>query len=302
MNAVLKPAGPAIPYGVHSHLPPEVYYQRRLDEANATGLKHMLRSPAHFFHYITSPDDDKQSPALTFGRALHCAVLEPDVFASTYAVVSADAPAYPGVRQWNAKKPSIDSLAAMDWWLQWESDNAGRTRLSAQDYDRIQGMAQSVQNNPVARGMLVGGDREVTFSWQDEETGLDCKARCDLFAADYMMMDLKSCRDASRDGFGRAIEAYGYDLQASHYIDAVRATGQSIKFFLFLCIEAQAPYVAQVHKLAPRTEAAGWDLRQLAIKRQAECLRTGRWPGYSEQVIETEKPEYGFRRNEENDV
>lgn len=297
MNAQLRPQEPRI--GIFTDEPANVYHQRRLDEASASGLKQILRCPAYFKHWVENPDNDKTSPALAFGSALHCAVLEPEVFARKYIVLPADAPNYPTRRQWDAKKPSIDSIRAMDWWRDFEAANAGRVKLSADDYEKVRRMADSALSDPVARGLLMGGDRETSLRWVDEETGIACKARCDLYVPGELMMDLKSCRDASKDGFGRAIDTYGYDLQGAHYVESVRATGGSIKFFLFLAIESEAPYVAQVHKLGPRTEAAGWALRQKAIKQQAECLKTGRWPGYADSVIETDKPEWSFRKTEE---
>ena len=37
-----------------------------------------------------------------------------------------------------------------------------------------------------------------------------------------------------------------------------------------------------------------WTLRQRALRKQAECLRTGRWPGYSEALNELSLPTYAF--------
>ena len=141
MNAQLKP-GPA--GTIQRDIPAEQYHQRRLDEASASGLKQLLRSPAHFKHWVANPDDDKASPALTFGKALHCATLEPDVFLRTYAVVPSGSPKYPTAAQWGAKKSSPESESAKAWWNEWNANNAGRTRLSLDDYDRARRMADSL--------------------------------------------------------------------------------------------------------------------------------------------------------------
>lgn len=287
MNAQLQEQPRA---GIFHNEAPETYYQRRLDEASASGLKQMLRSPAHFKHWCEHPDNDKQSPALTFGRAMHCAVLEPDVFARTYMILPADAPQRPTAAMLGAKKRSPESEARCAWWAAWDADNAGKIMLSASDYDRVQGMADSARSHPIARGLLAGGQREVTFRWQDEGTGLDCKARADLYAPGEFLLDLKSCRDASLEGFGRAVASYRYSLQLSHYLSGIRATGDAIRWFVFLAIESEAPYVCQPHILGPRTEQLGFDLRSRAITLQAECVRMGRWPGYSEGLMETEAP------------
>lgn len=296
MNAQLKEQ-PKM--GIIQNEPAETYYQRRLDEVSASGLKQILRSPAHFKHWCEHPDNDKQSPALTFGRALHCAVLEPDVFASTYLVLPADAPQRPTAAMLGAKKRSPESEARCAWWAAWDADNAGKIMLSASDYDRVQGMAESARAHPIARGLLAGGQREVTFRWQDEATWMNCKSRADLYAPGEFLMDLKSCRDASPEGFARAVAAYQYDVQQAHYLDGIRTCGDSIRWFVFLAIESEAPYVCQPHILDTRAEERGWNLRQRAMKRQLECLTNGRWPGYSDNLNELALPAYAYYQESE---
>ena len=292
MNAVLRQPEPRV--GIFPDEPASAYYVRRLDEASASGLKQILRSPAHYRHWCQNPDGDKNSPALEFGRLLHCAVLEPDVFARRYAVAPADAPAYPAARSWTAAKSAPDVEKAKDYWRQWEAEHAGMIRVAPADYDKVRAMADSAMAHPVARGLLVGGDREVTFRWQDETTGIACKSRADLYAGGEFLMDLKSCRDASHDGFARAVASYAYDLQAGHYLDGIRSNGDSIRWFVFLAIESEAPYVAQPYFLDARAETRGWNLRQFAMNRLSDCLKSGRWSGYSDNLAELALPAYAF--------
>lgn len=290
MNAQLKEQ----PRGIIRNESAADYYVRRLDEASASGLKQILRSPAHFKFWVEDPEADKESTALTFGKAFHAATLEPDVFAETYAVLPPDAPQRPTAAMLNAAKNSDSSLARIGWWERWDADNPGRIILSAADYERAQRMADSVRAHPVAAGLLVGGEREITFRWQDEETGLAAKCRADLYANGEFLLDLKSCRDASPDGFARAVAAYHYDLQCQHYLEGIRANGDSIRWMILLAVESDPPYVCQPHILDSRAEERGWNLRQCAIKRQAECLRTGKWPGYSEALNELHLPAYAY--------
>lgn len=288
MNAMLKPET------FVGAEPADSYYVRRLDEASASGLKQILRSPAHFKHWVETPDDDKESAALRFGKAFHCAVLEPDVFDRTYVVLPANAPAKPTDAMWKAAKSSPESQARKDWWTDWIARNAGRIELSAADYDRARRMADSVRAHPVAAGLLVGGERETTFRWRDEETGIACKSRADLYLRGEYLMDLKTCRDASAEGFARAVAGYHYDLQQSVYLSGIRANGDAIRWFVFVACESEAPYVCQPHVLNAQAEQRGYALHRRAIKRQADCLRSGRWGGYSDQLNELSLPAYAY--------
>lgn len=286
--------------GIVPDLPAEEYHQRSLDVATASGMKQMLRSPAHFHHWATHPEDDKQSPALAFGRALHMALLEPDTFGRVYGVLPADAPRRPTQAQWNAKKSNPDSEAAKAWWAEWLRNNAGRVLLSADDYDRAQRMADSARAHPIAAGLITGGEREHTFRWIDPDSGLRCKSRADLYAPGEFVMDVKSCRDASPEGFSRAVASYLYDLQAAHYIEGVKATAAPLRWFIFLAIESEAPYVCNPCFLDPKAEERGYALAQRAMRRQADCLRTGRWGGYSDNLTEIRLPTWAHYATEEH--
>jgi hypothetical protein len=53
------------------------------DACSSSRLSRLLRSPAHARAYIDGQIED-DTPAKAFGSAAHCAILEPDRFASAY--------------------------------------------------------------------------------------------------------------------------------------------------------------------------------------------------------------------------
>lgn len=290
--------------GVIHDLPDTIYHHRALDIAGSTGLKQILRSPAHFRHYIENPEDEQETAEKNFGKAFHCAILEPDHFHSRYSVLPSDAPRRPTAAQWNAKKPSPDSMAAMDWWRGWQEKNAGKQVLPSADYDRALRMGDSARAHPVAAGLLIGGLREMTLRWEETHDGqrIRCQARPDLYLPNEFIMDAKSCRDASEEGFARAVHSYLYDLQEAHYLEGVRAHGDSIRYFVFLAVESSAPYVCQPYLLDANAEQRGATLRSRAIRRQAECLKNNRWPGYSDKLGEIHLPAYAYYGLEEENA
>lgn len=272
------------------------YYRRELDVANHTGLTILDgRSPAHFKHWVENPDQDNDTEALAFGKAFHCATLEPDVFDKTYTVLPANAPARPGRRSWEAKAPSRDMRLAMDWWSNFEHATRGKVIVTASDYERVRRMAESIQNHSAAvAGLLVGGKREHTFRWRDEETGVRCKARVDNYESGEFMLDLKKTRDASFEAFARSITSYRYDQQAAHYTTGARICDRPVPRYIILACEDVPPYVCQPYFLDPMAEERGFNLRRRAIRKQAQCLNTGIWPGYSTRFEQISLPTFAY--------
>lgn len=292
MNAQLQ----AQPGRVIYDEPAEVYYRRSLGEANNTGLKILnSQSAAHFKYWVEEPDADRTTPTLEFGRAYHCATLEPDVFDATYSIVPKDAPERPteAMLKAYAKGTSRDSsIYRIEWWQAWEAENAGRILLKNKDYDRVRGMAESVRAHPLASAMLQGGRREVTLRWIDPQTGLPCKARVDLYDQEMgYLLDLKSCVSAHPDDMGRAVPRFYYHQQHAHYCEGARACELPFDHFLLLAVESQPPYVCAPYTIDSHMEARGYELRDRGLALQAKCLRENRWPGYGDgQITELTAP------------
>src|SRR5688572_3818470 len=127
-----------LPYGVHANIPEERYHERRLGVVSKGALDLVHRSPAHYRAWIDG-QLEKASPALAFGRAFHCAMLEPEKFAQAYAVE----PDFGDCRT-KANK------AARDDWRQCHS---AAELLSPDDHATIAGMVASVRAHPLAGRM-----------------------------------------------------------------------------------------------------------------------------------------------------
>jgi hypothetical protein len=289
--------------------PPEVYFRRDPGVASNSGIKILdSRSPAHYIHWCRDPDADKETAALQFGHAYHAAVLEPHAFASRYTVLPSDAPARPTLAMINAKKPSPESLARQDWWARWHADNAGKIALPAADMDQVRGMADAMRNFvcgfPTSSGkkvrVLIGEmldlcQTEVTLRWVDPRTGVPCKARVDLDCREFNFGgDLKSCLDASPDGFARAVHSYRYHQQHVHYSDGAQATGEPWDNFWFFASEKEPPYVPGVYCIPAMAEERGRFFRDRGLDTLKRCLETNLWPGYSDNAEELILPAFAY--------
>jgi hypothetical protein len=124
------------------------------------------------------------------------------------------------------------------------------------------------------------GQREASYTWNDPATWVNCKTRPDFHTADRrFVVDLKSTTDASRDAFTKSIANYDYHVQTAWNLDALEA-----ETFLTIAVESQRPYAVAVYPASAALVAAGQRRIQIAMEQLAECLASGNWTGYGDQI------------------
>ena len=158
--------------------------------------------------------------------------------------------------------------------------------LSAPDRRVCDGIARSVHAHPTAGPLLAtGGHAELTALWEMEAqhpthpARFGCKARID-YAADGVLLDLKTTRDAGRGAFGRSIRTWGYHRQLAWYRYALRRHGWPVERVAIVAVEKTPPYPTRVYELDEAALAAGErEIREL-LGVYARCVATGTWPAY----------------------
>jgi hypothetical protein len=285
-----------LPAGIHDNVPAEVYHQRVLGVVNTGALKVLHgKTPAHYRAWLEE-EPDEESKALEFGRALHCAMLEPAVFDATYVKPVEHKHRRPTTAQRNAKKPSDSTLAAIAYWDKWNAENAGLVEISVKDKVMIQGMAASVMAHPLAGRLFRDGIAESTAVWNDPVQKLMCKARIDWRVPSRgVWVDLKSTEDASPAAFPRSIAKYGYHLQHAHYASAAAALDEELAAFMFVAVEKEPPYAVAVHVLDAEAESRGLELRNSAMEILSECLINDHWPAYAPRIYKSSLPVWAMR-------
>lgn len=263
-------------------VPAADYHRREVGVASCTAMKLLLaKSPAHLRAWYADKDEAGETHALAFGRAYHMRVLEPELFGQHYQ----RAPDFGDLRSSTNRKARDEYLA----------ERPGVALLSAADADRIEAMHAALLAHPVAAGIMRRGQCEVTMRWTDDETGVECKARADWWVPGKFFMDLKTTDDASPEGFRRAIAKYGYHVQHAHYCDGARLCGETIKHYLILAQEKEPPYVPAVYHIDVASEERGYALRDRALRSIAECMASGKWPGYGDGITEISLPSWALQ-------
>lgn len=308
MSAVLKKSsawhvwteGAALAPGFWQGVPNALYHQG--PGISKSGLDDINTSPLYYQTRRENPQPP--TPALVIGTALHMLVLEPELFAQHYAPEPADAPRRPSSRQINTKKPSPETLYAIDWWRQFDAENAGRLLLGNSDGDTIwerddwstlHYMRDKIFAHPEAMIFLdpADGISELSCYWVDNTYHRLCKCRHDfLNIAHRVIVDLKSTADATLSGFQHSVHDYRYDVQAAWYQDGTRLTGELVENMVFVAAEKKPPYHVGTYEIDP-----GW-VREGRLKYQRDLLtyhegmKAQEWPSIPDTTRILPQPGY----------
>lgn len=205
----------------------EEYYNKRKG-VRRSDLWKLKRSPAHFKYGVEHPVE--QTPAMAFGSAVHMAVLEPRRFRKEYVLADFDARTKAGKE------------------LKQQYLEQGKTLLSVEQGEMIDGIVKAIEKNPYAKRLLKG-KHETAHFWTDPETGEKCKCKtdCETDIGDvHYIVDLKTCGNADPDEFVRDAVKFGYFMQAAMYCEGVKCDTGKESVFVFVAVEKDPPYCVNV--------------------------------------------------------
>jgi len=226
-----------------------------------SGMKELLRSPAHYQHWLANPRPD--SKALRIGRAAHAAFLTPDLWATTYKAIP------------ECDRRTKEGKAVHEAFM--SSLKPGDEALAFDEYELVTEIAQSasrIADNLIHR---TGAWIEKPLLGKDKNTAL--KGIPDLIDAEGWIYDLKTTDDASERAFGRTIFNYGYHIQAAHYITLAGCNRSDIRGFRIVAVEKDAPHEGCVYEIAGELLDLGRRECQRAYSLYDRCVTSGDWPG-----------------------
>jgi hypothetical protein len=237
---------------------------------SSSGARKLLSTcPARFWYDRNNPPEP--SEALDIGSAAHEWLLEGETWPLRHGVLPEDHNA-----RTKAGKEAEEAIVA-----------AGKRPLKWGAFEQIKAMVEALKAHPFAHAAFRNGKPEQSLFWQDEETGIWCRARPDwLPTKGTIITDYKTTRSANPDHLSKAITDYGYHQQAEWYMAGARALGL-IKDpgFVFVFQEKEPPYLVTVAEAEPEDIYEASILNRRARHLFARCLRENRWPGYADDVI-----------------
>ena len=111
------------------------------------------------------------------------------------------------------------------------------------------------------------------------------------------IVDLKSTAyDAGLRGVGRAVESYGYYLQSAFYLDGLAALAPRERRFAFVVVEKAPPYAIAVYEPDTVLDELGREEYRRHLLTWKQCMRSGVWPGYPDEIQTLEASPWLERR------
>ena len=254
-----------------------------MEGLNQSKLGMLKKCPQKFKHALTSPREDND--VLAIGRAIHTAALQPELFNQEFLCL-----------------PDIDrrTTKGREEYASICSANPDKTILKAADFNKALEIATEIRSNRHVMRLLDGALMELSVQWKDDATGVLCKARLDAYNERIgTVIDIKTTIDASPQGFGRKLYAYGYNRQAAWYLDSLRANNEPAQHFVFIAVEKEPPYSLGLYRLSDEAIKLSRSENLALLRKYAECMRTDIWPGYTDGIEDISIPKYGVTDMEE---
>lgn len=251
----------------------EVAYHADPTSVSASGMKTLLRSPAHFLHERTHP---RTSKAMTLGTVAHTLVLGTG---AEFVTVPPDLLAVNGAASTKEAKAFIAEATA-----------AGHVVLKADELAAAQRMADAVFRHPTASALLTSpGRSEVSMFWLDPAYDVIRRCRWDRLGDDGVGVDLKTTNSAEPLALARHIIDFRYDMSFAWYLAVAAGLDVEIAAYALVFVESTEPHpvvVADPIEFLDRGSALA--TKALTIYRR--CLDTGQWPAYCDDGFLTITP------------
>jgi hypothetical protein len=269
-----------IDIGMYPDLDNEEYHQ---DEGSVSrsGLMEFNRSPYHYWaRYINPSRPPKEmTDAMMFGKAFHEFILEPEQFKKHFVCKP------PRVLLKNVGRAMYDAYKAQCE----ELENTNMIVLDDEDFLRLNAMKEALLAYPEARELLEGGIVEQSYFWRDEDSGLMLKARPDIVHPN-LIVDLKTCADASRHAFQRSIVDGGYHIQGAMVREARSILeGRMVNNVINIAIETKYPYAIGVYIIGEYSlEVGEAKFKELSLD-LSTAIGHNIWRNYEVQTIDIPK-------------
>jgi exodeoxyribonuclease VIII len=271
-------------------------YHGHTDSISRSAIMDFAVSPRKYWANYLNPRKPvkKSTQQMIFGEQFHMMILEPERFEKEFSVQ----PNYYGLprvgllkdlgrEEYNRQKAERSIVEELNKQIleEWSASNLSKRSLDSNDYAHLCAMRDSLQANEEAWNLITEAKYEQSYFWEDDDTGLLCKARPDILHGS-MVVDLKTTKDASPRAFQSAMCNFGYHIQAAMILDAVRAVDKrEIVTFINIAVEKEYPYSVGVYIIDSAAIASGREKYKRILKELKQARESNVWTDYESQII-----------------
>jgi len=267
--------------GLYDNIP-EAEYHADLTSLSASGAKVLLgkRPPA--------PD----SEALAFGRLVHIILLEPHRLDEC---VDLD----PDVIGLTVKGERSDSPKNTKAWKEavFKAEQSGLTIIDSKTLAHAQAVAAAVRDHTEAGRLLAQATGHEVSAYAEHPSGALVRARFDL-QLPRGIGDIKTCRDADPENFGRVVNGLMYHVSAANYVDIARANGLTVDEYLLIVVEKEptpgGDFRVAVMEMHPDAIDKGRELMAEACSRWLALGKRIDLPSYGSERHVVDLPAYAY--------
>lgn len=271
-------------------------YHAHTDSISRSAIMDFSVSPKKYWANYLNPErpPKEATRAMKFGEQFHKMILEPGLFEKEYCIQPNyfDLPKVGllkdlGREEYDRQKLERQKVENRNTKIaeEWHFGNLNKTTIDNSDFKILGEMKSAARNNAQAWELLTEGENEVSYFWNDEETGMLLKARPDVLY-DSVVVDLKTCKDASPRAFQRAMCDGGYHIQAAMITDAIKAVdNRDILTFINIAIEKEYPYAIGIYIIDQAAVDAGRQKYKHILKEMKIAREKNEWGDYPSQVI-----------------
>ncbi len=251
------------------------------DALNHSTAKNVDKSAA--FAKFDREQSKEPSDSMKFGSLVHCMMLEPE------NVVERFLRAPEGDRRGNAVKIA---------WADMQAANPNHTLIAPKDYDKAGKVVEHLLRKKAVTKLLdkVVATEEAIFF---DRLGTKCKAKIDTRTCNGVLVDLKTCKDASKEGFGKSCGDYGYYTQAEWYLYSAQLADASYDSFAFIAVEHEGWIDSMVYYVPPHILDYARAVNNRRCEIWGSCEEADYYPGYSDVWQDLELPGWVLKRMED---
>lgn len=246
-----------------------------LPSVSKSGLDLIRKAPALYKWRRENPM--LPTPAMRMGTLAHTAVLEPDTLRDRVMVA-----------------PKVDrrTSAGKSEWEAFLIASEGKELVEIDELEKLVKIRDAVWAHPAAnKAMRQISEVESSIFWAMD--GVDCRCRPDAITSGNVIVDLKTTRDASPEGFAKSIAQYRYHVQAAFYSDGyLKAFGAPPRGFVFIAVETEPPFLVGVYVSSEAMTIRGRSDYETDLQTYRRCIEADDWPGYAETPLTIDLPKW----------